>query len=89
MTDLTTDTLAKLRAEMDAIRARTVPTPAQILARRLHLSLAREHVRKAVAWYRQAREDAWQLNSDQIDALRDWASDAKIEARAHIAAALR
>jgi hypothetical protein len=57
------------------------------LAVQLHLSLAREHVRKAVGFYRQAREDGWFLNQDQLDELRDYADDAKREARAHIAAA--
>jgi hypothetical protein len=54
------------------------------LAYQLHLSLAREHVRKAVGFYRQARQDAWFLDQDQIDELRD---DAKRDARAHITAA--
>jgi hypothetical protein len=57
------------------------------LAYQLHLSLAREHVRKAVGFYRQARQDAWFLDQDQIDELRDYADDAKRDARAHITAA--
>jgi len=59
---------------------------AHSLAFQLHLSLAREHVRAAVGFYRQAREDAWFLNQDQIDELRDYADDAKRDARTHIAA---
>src|SRR5262249_3708165 len=50
-------------------------------------SLARECVRKAVGFYRQARQDAWFLDQDQLDELRDYADDAKRDARAYIAAA--
>src|SRR5579862_9019940 len=57
------------------------------LSHKLHLSLARELVRNAVSYYHQAREDAWFLNQDQIDQLRQYADEAKRDARAHIAAA--
>src|SRR5258708_5964731 len=57
------------------------------LSHNLHLSLARECVRKAVSFYRQAREDAWSLTKAQMDELGQSPDAAKRDARAHIAAA--
>lgn len=56
--------------------------------KRLHLSLARDDIRRARAFFNQAATDV-QLNQDQIDYVIDCAHDARRDARRHIEAAVR
>lgn len=51
--------------------------------KRLHLSLARDDIRRARAFFNQAATDV-QLNADQIDYVIDCAHDARRDAREHI-----
>lgn len=56
--------------------------------KRLHLSLARDDIRRARAFFNQAATDV-QLNADQIDYVIDCAHDCQRDARRHIEAAVR
>lgn len=54
-----------------------------------HLAKAREAVRLSISLSRQREQHAIYLNQDQVDYLKDCEAEARVDARKHIAEAIR